>query len=213
MGGRICCTFCVVVVAPVSEALVFRHVSAKARYVWEQACRSSDKIWNRKRGGANGETATNRPAEQVAPKPASLTHRRWILVSSVVFAAAHLNNHIPSSDGSDTLLRELGADGAVKQITMALTQFFVTLFLSIRVFAPVYEDIGLAASMGAHFVWSACAAQLAPNFWTRVGFLGLAFWQQGRRPASSIEGDADMRRKRCLALGGSAEAESIHKLE
>ena len=201
--------FCVLVVAPVSEELVFRHLSANARYVWERV----EMICDRKTCGANGETANNRPAEQSARKPASLTHRRWILVSSFVFAAAHLNNHIPSSDGSDALLRELGVDGAEKQITMALTQFFVTLFSSIRVFVPVCEDMGLAASMGAHFMWNACAMQLAPNFWIRVGFLGLAFWQQGRRPASSIEGDADMRRKRCLALGGSAEAESIHKLK
>ena len=206
--------FCVLVVAPVSEEIVFRHFSAKAHYIWERACRLSDKIWNRNRGGARSETATNCPAGQLVATPASLTYRRWILVSSFVFAAAHLNNHIPSSDGGDTLLRELGVDGTMNQIMMALTQFFVTLFLSIRVFVPVYDIMGLAASMGAHFMWNACAMQLAPNFWIRLGFLGLAFCQQGRRIARSVERDVDeMRRKRFLAFDERAEAQSIYKLK
>jgi membrane protease YdiL (CAAX protease family) len=125
------------VIAPVAEELVFR-----------QGIGSIDRLF-RWLGSRRGE----RRAAAVWGQP------RGVVIASLVFAAAHLNNHVPTPEGVPDFLKQ-GSNAAVTQLRFALVQFLVTFFLSIRVFSPLFSRRGLLEAMGAHFMWNACALMI-----------------------------------------------------
>jgi membrane protease YdiL (CAAX protease family) len=180
---------CVLVIAPVSEEIVFRGVFYQIRRLWEWVRSVSNSMTNQKsqQKGPTDEAvgAVKRAAAQSGRSSSSTSvscwHQPWLLVSCIFFAAAHLSNHVPRAGRIETLLQEQGVEYAMNQLTLASTQFLVTLFLSVRVFWPVYQSMGLASAMGAHFMWNACALTLAYQGWIRLVLLGYSFVLGRRR--------------------------------
>ncbi|KAL3936346.1 MAG: hypothetical protein SGBAC_008321, partial [Bacillariaceae sp.] len=149
----------VLVVAPITEEIVFRH--------FMEHCGKAGGFLRRLVFKADGQTSTT-----------WFGHCWWVVICSFIFAAAHLNNHIPTSSGVDTLYKR-GSDIVEAQLAFALIQFFVTFFLSLRVFSPANNKTGLIGAMGAHFMWNLCALNVVPQLGVRVVFLLLRIIWRG----------------------------------
>jgi membrane protease YdiL (CAAX protease family) len=145
---------CGLIIAPVLEETVFRLSLSWIGRLW------------------NAVFSSRRPTAAIdAKETLCFGHRPWVLISSLLFAASHLNNHIPTSSGVDKLLTH-GSEHCLQQMGFGMTQFLVTFFLSLRVFSPIYEKRGLVAAMGAHFMWNACAFGIHYQIFIRLVLMG-----------------------------------------
>lgn len=133
-----------------------------------------------------------------------IPNRRWrgrlpfAVVTSFIFAACHLNNHIPNADVVSLLmppaspvtlhLLQKNNKKALKLVSQAVTHFLVTFFLSLHVLTPLYNRWGLWASVAAHAYWNAsCFAmqyQIVLRLLCMSGLLDRAL--RGFRPLSRI---------------------------
>jgi membrane protease YdiL (CAAX protease family) len=78
----------------------------------------------------------------------------WVLISSILFACAHIHNHfhdLPTLLQSTLESRERIT---ISVILGAIQQTLSAGYLSFRVLSPAFEANGLAASIGAHFWWN-----------------------------------------------------------
>lgn len=150
----------VLVVAPITEEIVFRHFM-------EHCGKAGGFLRRLVFKKADGQTSTT-----------WFGHCWWVVICSFIFAAAHLNNHIPTSSGVETLYKR-GSDIVEAQLAFALIQFFVTFFLSLRVFSPANNKTGLIGAMGAHFMWNLCALTVVPQLGVRFLFLVLRIIWRG----------------------------------
>lgn len=153
----------VLFVAPFTEEIVFRRIFHWARVGTDWILRRTATA-----GGLGDATAGQ-----------SSRHAMWVVAASLLFAAAHLLNHVPVSGDVGKFLQEHGTENTITQLTLALAQFSITFFLSIRVFTPVHESMGLIAAMGSHFMWNACALAISHHVWIRLLFASTTFF--GRR--------------------------------
>jgi membrane protease YdiL (CAAX protease family) len=124
-----------------------------------------------------------------------------------VFAAAHLNNHVPAPEGVPDFLKQ-GNDAAVTQLRFALVQFLVTFFLSIRVFSPLFSRSGLLEAIGAHFMWNACAFMIPQQLGIRClsWIVGLVYSMSFFRRETPVQ-----RRDLAAMRRSDKEDRSIHK--
>jgi membrane protease YdiL (CAAX protease family) len=80
----------------------------------------------------------------------------WVVISSLIFGLAHLSNWIRPLEGLDLLsfknLQERYT--AVLYLTFAMAQSTSAFLLSVRVLSPMFEQHGLAASIGSHITWN-----------------------------------------------------------
>lgn len=132
----------VVLVAPIIEELVFR----RCLLVFLR------KILKRK--PRNYLDALEEKRNDLSP---------WAIVSSIIFASAHVVNWIAPLEGVE-LLNGKNYAAAMWLSGLAAAQFFTTMVVSLRIFSPIFEEDGLAAAVGAHMMW---------NFSLLTSFVGL----------------------------------------
>jgi membrane protease YdiL (CAAX protease family) len=87
----------------------------------------------------------------------------WVLVSSLVFAAAPLNNLWPTNEDNmrSSFIGYFGPEMLKSEPRLSWMNVFGPLrqaagagFFSLRVFSPLYQQRGLPASIAAHFAWN-----------------------------------------------------------
>ena len=99
-------------------------------------------------------------------------------IGSFIFACAHISNWVPvSSSMNATTVMDTNVNAAILVSFSATAQFVSSFFISQRLLFPVYQERGLAASIGAHATWNAFT--LTSNFqvpirlvvrtWNRLG--------------------------------------------
>jgi membrane protease YdiL (CAAX protease family) len=77
-------------------------------------------------------------------------------IGSFIFACAHISNWVPvSSSINAATLMDTNVNTAILVSFAAIVQVFSSFFISQRILFPVYQERGLAASIGAHATWNA----------------------------------------------------------
>jgi membrane protease YdiL (CAAX protease family) len=75
---------------------------------------------------------------------------------SFIFACAHISNWVPAfSNINAATVMDTNVHAAILVSFAATVQFFSSFFISQRILFPLYQERGLAASIGAHATWNA----------------------------------------------------------
>ena len=100
-------------------------------------------------------------------------------VGSFIFASAHIRNWVPlSSNMNAATLMDTNVNAAILICFSATAQFISSFFISQRLLFPMYQERGLAASIGAHATWNALI--LTTNFQVPIRLVVRA-WNRLRR--------------------------------
>jgi membrane protease YdiL (CAAX protease family) len=98
-------------------------------------------------------------------------------LGSFIFACAHISNWV-SPNMNAAMVVDTNINAAILVCFAATVQFISSFFISQRVLFPVYEERGLAASIGAHVSWNALIltrnVHLPVRLWARA-------WKRLRR--------------------------------
>jgi hypothetical protein len=153
----------ILIFAPVLEEILCRYLFDR---VWHGSAHWINRLNKRHSSkSAHGsqetkiESADMMANELSIPQRLWFGHKPWVLISSLVFAAAHLNNRSsfiasfdPEMVKSDPHLYMNKRN--LISISWALRQAVGAGFISLRVLSPVYLQRGLLASIAAHFAWN-----------------------------------------------------------
>jgi membrane protease YdiL (CAAX protease family) len=163
------------VIAPLLEEILCRRLFDR---VWHGSARLINRLkrYISKSSTTHGseekniETTKNMANELSIPHRLWFGYEPWIIVSSLIFAASHLANWLPIHESEDRVrsmfIQRFGAERLKSDpklwmyyrdftpIFAALLQTAGAGFLSLRVLSPLYQQRGLAASIGAHFAWN-----------------------------------------------------------
>jgi len=135
-----------VVIAPVIEELYFRFVIDLARLVVR-----------RRRGKFAKRPSKQRNATKVL-QPEKI--EAWLHFSSFLFAFSHAGNWYSHELAPDSFFHSDRGLFCPRTMCSAAMQVSSVLTLSREVFAPLYAEGGVAASIGAHVAWNFAVALL-----------------------------------------------------
>jgi len=77
----------------------------------------------------------------------------WVFISSLLFAALHISQWVNPLDGL-SMAETPNQIVVANCLSYAFANFTVTLFMSLKVFSPLFEGHGPMASIGAHVSWN-----------------------------------------------------------
>jgi hypothetical protein len=135
--------------------------------------------------GHSQSVDTTDPSDLVSSKDSDkelwFGHPPWILLSTFLFATSHLGSWLlPDTHILAGLVQSaivpLSSQTRVELqpllqkmfLGLALTQSISSWFVSLRVLSPLYQQHGLAASMGAHVVWTISLVTLPIRLFARL---------------------------------------------
>ena len=98
-------------------------------------------------------------------------------IGSFIFACAHISNWVSPNMNAATVV-DTNINAAILVSFAATVQFISSFFISQRILFPVYDERGLAASIGTHVSWNALILtrniHLPVRLWARA-------WNRMRR--------------------------------
>jgi membrane protease YdiL (CAAX protease family) len=119
-----------------------------------------------------------------------------VLVSSLFFAAAHLDNWLPINEDHmrSSFIRSFGPEMLKSYpqhwinyrdqapIFWALQQTTGAAFFSLRVLSPLYQQRGLPALIGAHFAWNLGSLSFFTQVCARIFVRAVKYFRNRMRP-------------------------------
>jgi hypothetical protein len=194
---------------PVVRRLIFAPVLEEmlCRYLFDRVWHGSAHLINRLKKRHTSKTtqgsqetkfeSADMMADELSiPQRLWFGHKPWVLISSLVFAAAHLNNRLPFSEDHmrSTFIKHFDPErvksdphlymnvGNMISVFWALRQAVGAGFLSLRVLSPVYLQRSLLASIAAHFAWNLGVMVSFQQLWARILVRAIKSFRNWVRP-------------------------------
>jgi hypothetical protein len=191
-------------IAPVFEEILYRYLFDR---VWHGFSRLITRLKRHIRKSTHGSQGTKIESSDMADElslPAQrlwFGYEPWVLVSSLLFAAAHLNNWWPTNEdymrskfsgyyGPEMLKSDPHLWMNFRNfmsIFWALQQAVGAGFFSLHVFTPLYQQRGLPASIAAHLASNLLGAKVKfreIQMHTRFFVRAVKYFRKWTRPAS-----------------------------